>query len=121
MERITLRLTSDLDRALDARAKRDRKPAAQVAKEALRIHLDRCSLADIYGDRFLLVIDQKFQRLADTTADLAKENARLQRLMLDLFKRIESNEEPQPEPRAHDPRADRLLENLIPGKKGNRS
>jgi len=123
MERITLRLDPTIARALEARGKRDRlpngkpTPSAAIAKDALRFHLDRLAIADIYGDRLAVVVDQQLQRLHV----LADENIRLQQTVHDLLARIEGTEEPQPEQRAHDPRADRLLENLIPHKKGNRS
>lgn len=124
MERITLRLSPSIARALEARGDRDRlpngkpTPAAQIAKDALRIHLERLSVADVYGDRMAVGVEQQLQRLQALT----DENARLQLLVQALLARIESDmEEPQPEPRAPDPREARLLENLIPNRKGARS
>lgn len=124
MDRINFRLSPTLARALEARAERDclpdgkPQPVSKIVRDAVQIHLDRLAIADVYGDRMAAVVDQQLQRLQALT----DENARLQLLVHDLLARIEGGmEEPQPEPRAPDPREERLLENLIPNRKGARS
>lgn len=114
MDRITLRLPPSLGRALQARAERDHAPAAQIAREALTFHLDRLSIADIFGDRVASVCDRELQRSRTSTHALAEETTRLQQMVRDLLTHIEGADgAPPSEQPTYDARTERLLENLI--------